>query len=186
MHCTEHHQWRDERRKWRDVAERPLAQRWWEDTRGGAQVEGAMAVLFLAMMFAAFLWYQHVTYVELATVREAGRELWEPALNGCEEGSPAEAQEWVGGYRGVQAELAPAAASRLETIRESDVDARAFGHADRPAAFGGGAVEIERVSGTACNPLIPEGRIPWEPRVRQVFCERYPTELLWPDGCAAD
>ena len=116
MHCTEHHQWRDERRKWRDVAERPLAQRWWEDTRGGAQVEGAMAVLFLAMMFAAFLWYQHVTYVELATVREAGRELWEPALNGCEEGSPAEAQEWVGGYRGVQAELAPAAGEQLSDI----------------------------------------------------------------------
>lgn len=154
------------------------------DQRGGAQVEGAIVALFFAMMFAGFLWYQHLTHVNLAAVRTAGRDVWVPALTGCEDGSASAARGWVGGYRSIQREVAPLAANRLDDVTQDDVRTNASGRANRPAMFGGGAIDIERRGGTECNTKMTEGAIPWAGRVRELFCARYPAELKWAAGCS--
>ncbi len=156
------------------------------DERGGAQVEGAIVVMFFAMMFAFFLWFQHLTHVELSAVRKVGRDVWAPALEGCVSGPPAPARDWVGGFRAVQAEVAPEAASRLDDVTASDIQTSAHASAARPAALGGGSLDIERRGGTECNTKMAEGEIPWGGRVRSLFCERYPLSLNWAEGCAPD
>lgn len=153
------------------------------DERGGAQVEGAIVALFFAMMFAGFLWYQHLTHVNLAAVRTAGRDVWVPALTGCEDGSASAVRGYVGSYRSMQREVAPLAAERLDDVTQNDVRTNASGRANRPAMFGGGAIDIERRAGTECNTKMAEGAIPWAGRVRELFCARYPGTLNHAAGC---
>ncbi|AKF08316.1 hypothetical protein [Sandaracinus amylolyticus] len=153
------------------------------DTRGGVHTEGAMVAVLLATLFGGFLWIHGRTRAEIDAVRSAGRDLWRPALEGCDDGAPAPARGWIGGYRGVQRDVAPEAADRLEDVRTSDTVTNEVRHARRPEILGGGLVEVRTRAGTACNTAMVEGEIAWQGRVVELFCERYPLEPNWGAGC---
>ncbi|MDQ3036808.1 MAG: hypothetical protein M3Y87_30725 [Myxococcota bacterium] len=146
-------------------------------------LEGAMVALLLAMLFGGFLWVHHRMGAELASVRSASRDLWAPALEGCDDGRPAPARAWVGSFRGTQRDLAPEAADRLEDVLVAASSADDVRYTRRPEVLGGGLVELRTRSGTACNTRMPEGEIAWSVRVVELFCERYPIEPNWRAGC---
>jgi hypothetical protein len=155
------------------------------DTRGGVHTEGAMVAVLLAMLFGGFLWIQQRMTAELVAVRSASRDLWAPALEGCDDGLPAPARSWIGGFRGMQRDLAPEAADRLEDVSVAGQMSDDVRYARRPEVLGGGLVEVRMRAGTACNTRMPEGEIQWSQRVVSLFCERYPTQH-WSAGCGFD
>lgn len=144
-----------------------------------------MVAVLLAILFGGFLWIHQRTRTEIDVVRSAGRRLWAPALEGCEEGAPAPARSWIGAYRSTQRDVAPAAADRLEDVRVIDATTREIRQTSRPELLGGGLVEVRTSAGTACNPRLRAGEIAWQQRVVELFCERYPLPPNWPEGCAA-
>lgn len=165
---------------------RPAPRSLMSDERGGIHTEGAMVAITLATLFGGFLWIQARMTAELTAVRSAGRDLWSTALEGCDDGLPAPSRSWIGGFRGMQRDLAPEAADRLEDISVSDSVSDDVQYARRPELLGGGLVEVRMRAGTACNTRMPEGAIDWSGRVVELFCERYPIAMNWPGGCTGE
>jgi hypothetical protein len=160
------------------------ARRLLRDRRGAATAEGAIVIMFMAIIFGATLFAYRGYRAAASTVGTPRRAMWPEALAGCPGPTETKLRPSLSGYESTAATIAPTIAPHFEEVTEGKTRRTESRTATAPRVAGGRTTSFEETSETACNTTTVEYAADIRPEVLTLFCSRHP-DPEWPEGCTA-